>query len=355
MTDLVQNASTIYANIISSTDDINDTSPNKHTEETLRDFERKVDKVDEKKTELNETYKNYIVKYTHTQNMDIIRILSKEVTTLLRSMREGVERFRAKAAPKIGYEEVTYARLKDTKAPYLNITEFKGETSLPLYLEWIHEHKKLPSNLLNSKLTATLPSIVNSRLCQQHTEGSRTVDDVIRFLLKAYGRTSKLEEQLRVYHTSVGTLNSLFNGGSDESMNPHNCKEIVMNADKHLVGLRSIILHKKICNLYLDKDETTLMNQVLKFTEKSTLTGEQKIDWIIGQVEELRDKADRIISSGMVESMQKSYYPPQRSVYSGPKKQHTPIDYLARISYQPTKCQTHKSSGYSDSNMETTK
>ena len=325
ITDLVQNARTIYANIISSTDDISDTSPNKHTEETLRDFEKKVDKVDEKKTELNETYKSYIVKYTQTPNMNVIWNLSKEVTTLLRSMREGVELFRARAAPKIGYEEITYARLKDTKAPYLNITEFKGETSLPLYLEWIHEHKRLPSNLLNSKLTATLPSIVNSRLCQQHPEGSRTVDDVIKFLLKTYGRTSKLEEQLRVYHNNIGTLNSLFNGGSDESVNPHSCKEIVTNADKHLVGLRSIILLKKICNTYLDRGETELwfqeslhthgfctwlalniltMNQVLRFTEKSTSTGEQKIEWIIEQIEELRDKADRIISSGMVESMQ---------------------------------------------------
>jgi hypothetical protein len=193
--------------------------------------------------------------------MTVIWNLSKEITTLLRKMREGVELFRAKAAPKIGYEEITYARLKDTKAPYLNITEFKGETSLPLYLEWIHEHKKLPSNLLNSKLTATLPSIVNSRLCQQHPEGSRTVDDVIKFLLKAYGRTSKLEEQLRVYHVNIGTLNSLFNGGSDESVNPHSCKEIVMNADKHLVGLRNIILLKKICNIYLDRGETELWFQ----------------------------------------------------------------------------------------------
>ena len=325
MTDLVQNARTIYANILSSTADIKDTSPNKHTEQTLRDFERKVDKIDEKKTELNDTYKSYVVEYTHTPNMDVIWNLSKEVTSLLRSMKDGVESFRGKAAPKLGYEEITYARLKDTKAPHLNITEFKGETSLPLYLEWIHEHKKLPTNLLNSKLAATLPSTVNSRLCQQHPEGSRTVEDVIKFLLKTYGRSSKLEEQLRTYHTNIGTLNSLFNGGSDASINPYNCKEIMMNADMHLLGLRSIIVLKKICDLYLEKGETILwfqeslythsfcswlalntltLNQVLRFSGKSTLTGEEKINWIIGQIEELRDNADRIISSGMVESLQ---------------------------------------------------
>ena len=316
MTDLLQNAQNIYRNILSGTDDIRDTSANKHTEETLRDFERKVDKIERRKTELNETYKTYIVRYTYTENIGVIRQLSKEVTSILRSMREGVECFRAQAAPKIGYEETIYAGLKDTKAPYLNITEFKGESSLPIYLEWIHEHKNFPANLLNEKLAATLPSLVYSRLCQHHPESSRTVDDTIKFLLKTYGRTANIEEQLKEYHANIGTLNNLFIGGNENSINPHNCSEIITNADKHLVGIKAIDLLKKICNMYLNKDETQLwfqeslhthsfctwlalntltMNQVLSFTQKGASTGEERIKWISAQIEGLRSKAERMM------------------------------------------------------------
>ena len=313
MTDLLQNARNIYGNILNMRDDIKDISANKHTEETLHEFERKVDKIEKRKRELNETYKNYIVQYTYTENIGVIMQLSKEVTSALRSMREAVECFRAQATPKIGYEEITYGILKDTKTPYLNINEFKGESSLPIYLKWIHEHKNFPSNLLNEKLATTLPSSVYSRLCQHHPESSRTVDNTIKFLLKTYGRTTNIEEQLKTYHANIGTLNNLFIGGNENSINPHNCSKIIMNADKHLVGIKAIALLKEICNMYLHKDETQLwfqeslhtysfctwlalntltMNQVLNFTQKGASTGEEKIKWISAQIERLRSKAE---------------------------------------------------------------
>lgn len=316
MTDLLQNARIIYENILKSTDDIRNTSANKHTEETLREFERKVEKIDKRKTELNKTYKTYLVKYTYTENIGVIEQISKEVTNVLRSMRGGVECFRKQAAPKLGYEEITYEGLRDTNPPYLNITEFKGESSLPLYLEWIHEHKNFPSDLLNEKLATSLPSLVYSRLCQQLPESSRTIDDTIKFLLKTYGRTANIEEQLRVYHTNIGTLNNLFIGGNENSINPYNCSKIIMDADKHLVGIRAIALLKKIYNIYLEKDETQLsfqeslhthsfctwlalniltMNQVLNFTQKGASPGEEKIQWITAQIEELRSKAERMM------------------------------------------------------------
>ena len=316
MTDLLQNARTIYVNILNSIDDSRDTSANKQTEETLQNFERKVDKIEKRKTELNETYKIYIVQYTYTNNIGIIGHLSKELASVLRSMREGVNNLRTQAAPKIGYEEITYAELKDTRAPYLNITEFNGESSLPIYLKWIHDHKNLPANLLNEKLAVTLPSLVYSRLCQHHPESSRTADQIIKFLLKTYGRTANIEEQLKEYHANIGTLNNLFIDGNENSINPYNCSEILTNADKHLVGIKAIDILKKICNTYLDNDETQLwfqdslhthsfctwlalntltMNQVLTFTQKGASTGEEKIKWISAQIEDLRSKAERMM------------------------------------------------------------
>ena len=321
--DLVEDANNILCNINKSINDISDASPNKHTEETLRDYERKAERISEKKIIISNKYADYIMKYPTTTGMNDILTLCTEATMILKKIRQGVEDFRKKAAPKVGYEEVTYARLKDTNAPNLVVSEYKGESSLAVYLEWVHEHKRLPSNLLNTKLAATLPPLIHSRLSQQHPENNRTMDEVIKFLLKTCGRTAKIEEQLRAYHTSVGTLNSLVISGY--TMNPYNCKEIISTADKHLLGLRSIAKLKNIYTTYLGTSETELcfqeflhthgycswlasniltMTQVSQFTEMPISTGEGKIKWIINQIEDLRQKADRIVSSGVTESMQ---------------------------------------------------
>ena len=191
--DLVDDAKNILLNITKSITDISDASPNKHTEETLRDYERKAERISERKIVISNKYADYVMKYPVTKGMNDIMSLCTEATLVLKDVRRGVENFRQRAAPKVGYEEITYARLKDTNAPSLIVSEYKGESSLAIYLEWVHEHKRLPSNLLNAKLAATLPPLIHGRLSQQHPENNRTIDEVIKFLLKTCGRTAKLK------------------------------------------------------------------------------------------------------------------------------------------------------------------
>ena len=176
--------------------------------------------------------------------------------------------------------------------------------------------------MLNAKLAETLPPLVHDRLCQQYPEGGRNIDDVIRFLLKTYGRTAIIEEQLRRYHTSLGSLNSFVIGGY--AMNPCNCKEIVTTSDEHLVGLRNIATLKNICTIYLGETTTKLwfqeylythgfagwlasniltLTQINQFAAMPINTGEGKVKWIIEQIEVLKLKADKMVSSGVTESM----------------------------------------------------
>ena len=320
--DLLEDAKNVHVNITKSIGEINNMSPNKHTEETLRDYERKTEKISEKKILISNKYTEYVMKYVETPGMDDVRKLCIEVTVILKNVRNAVEEFRVRAAPKVGYTENTYDELKDTKAPILNTNEFRGESSLPAYVKWIHENKALPSNLLNAKLTETLPPLVHDRLCQQYPEGGRNIDDVIRFLLKTYGRTAIIEEQLKRYHTSLGSLNSLVIGGY--AMNPCNCKEIVTTSDEHLVGLNNIATLKQICTIYLGETTTKLwfqeylythgfagwlasniltMTQINQFAAIPINTGEGKVKWIIEQIEVLKLKADKMVSSGVTESI----------------------------------------------------
>ena len=316
--DLLDVAKNVYANIIKSKEEINNVSPNKHSEETLRDYERKTEMISEKRVLITNKYADYIMKYVETSGLDAVKKLCIEVSAILRDIRDEVEEFRVIAAPKVGYTEETYDELKETKAPNLNTNEFRGESSLPSYVQWIHNNKELPSNLLNAKLNETLPPLVHERLCQQYPEGDRSIDDVIGFLLKTYGRTAIIEEQLKRYHNSLGSLNDLVIGGY--TLNPCHCKELVTSSDEHLIGLRNIATLKHICTIYLGEITTKLwfqeylythgfagwlatniltVSQVNQFVALTKNTGEEKVKWIIDQIEILKSKADKMVSSGI--------------------------------------------------------
>ena len=320
--DLLEIAKTVHVNIMKSKEEIKNMSPNKHTEEILREYERKTEMIGEKKVLISNKYADYIMKYVETPGMDYVWKICIEVSAILKNIRNEVEEFREKAAPKVGFRENTYDELKDTKAPILNIDEFRGECSLPAYVQWIHDNKELPSHLLNAKLTETLPALVYERLCQQYPEGDRNINDVTRFLLKTFGRTVIIEEQLMKYHTSLGSLNNLVIGGY--ALNPCHCKEVVTISDEHLVGLRNIATLKNMCTIYLGETTTKLwfqeylfthgfaswlasniltMSQLNQFAAIQLNTGEEKVNWIIDQIEQLKSKADKMISSGVADSM----------------------------------------------------
>ena len=64
--DLVDDAKNILLNITKSITDISDASPNKHTEETLRDYERKAERISEKKIVISNKYADYVMRYPVT-------------------------------------------------------------------------------------------------------------------------------------------------------------------------------------------------------------------------------------------------------------------------------------------------
>ena len=306
-----------------STEEMENVEPSNHTDNILKSYDKKVEKIAESKEKLNDTYRRYIEEYDPSTGMTTIGDHVKNVSSRLSELRDHLQKFSRMARTRVDFEEISYQRQRDARAPELRIDVFKGETSLISYLTWISKNGKLPNNLLNANIRKTLPPIVLERLNLQHPEGSRSSEDVIIFLLKSYGRTGQMESQLREYHVDIGSLNSFFFAGHEESINPNMCKEVITNADLHLVGLRSIFSLREICNIYLGTDETTMWfeenllthayttwtargiltcSQINKMSQMK-LNCEEKLKWVITKVEDLRDVADRLICSGMAGSL----------------------------------------------------
>ena len=129
-----------------------------------------------------------------------------------------------------------------------------------------------------------------------------------------------MEVQLMEYHIDIGSLNSFFLAGHEESINPNMCKEVIINADLHLVGLRSIFSLKDLCNKYLGTEKTVMCfeenllthaytswiakciltcSQINRLSQMKLKIGEEKLKWVISEVKNLRDVAERLIHSGM--------------------------------------------------------
>ena len=193
-----------------------------------------------------------------------------EISRQMRELEDELENFRIAATPNVGYSEITYAQHRDIKAPELDIDTYRGDTSLQNYLQWFINNKDLPFNLINNNIKKSLPSLVLHRLNQQHPEDCRTMNQVIRFLLREHGSTQELEPQLQKYHLDIGSLNNMVMSGNDYSIIPAKCKEAQTNADKHLVGLRGIFTLKEMCNTYLGSTDTKMWFQEALLSHTNT-------------------------------------------------------------------------------------
>ena len=318
--ELTKEIKSLDLDIRKSTEEMKGVEPSNHTDNMLKLYDRKAEKVSETKEKLHDTYRRYIEEYNPSAGMTTIGEHTKNVSSVLSELREHLQTFGRMARTRVDFEEISYQRQRDTRAPDLRIDVFKGETSLASYLTWISKNGKLPSNLISANIRKTLPPIVLERLNLQHPEGSRSPEDVITFLLKSYGRTGQMEVQLREYHSDIGSLNSFFLAGHEESINPNMCKEVITNADLHLVGLRSIFSLKDLCNKYLGTEETVMCfeenllthaytswiakciltcSQINRLSQMKLKIGEEKLKWVISEVKNLRDVAERLIHSGM--------------------------------------------------------
>lgn len=322
--ELTKEIKSLDLDIRESTEEMKGVEPSNHTDNIMKLYDRKVEKVSETKEKLYDTYRRYIEEYNPSTGMATIGEHTKNVSSVLSELRQHLQKFGRMARTRVDFEEISYQRQRDTRAPELRVDVFKGETSLASYLTWISKNGKLPNNLLNANIRKTLPSIVLERLNLQHPEGSRSPEDVITFLLKSYGRTGQMEVQLREYHIDIGSLNPFFLAGHEESINPNMCKEVITNADLHLVGLRSVFSLRDLCKKYLGIAEADMWFEENLLTHAYTtwaarciltcsqinrmsqmrLNCEDKLKWVITKVEELRDVADRLICSGMAGSLQ---------------------------------------------------
>ena len=318
--ELTREIRSLNLDIRESTEEMQGVEPSNHTVNILKLYNRKVEKIIETKEKLYDTYRRYIEEYSPSTGMALIGDHTRNLSSKLSELREHLQNFSRMARTRVDFEEISYQQQRDTRAPELRINAFEGGTSLVSYLTWISKNGKLPSNLLNANIRKTLPPIVLEKLNLQHPEESRSPEDVITFLLISYGRTSQMEGQLREYHIDIGSLNSFFFAGHEKSINPNMCKEIITNADLHLVGLRSIFSLKDLCNKYLGTEETEMCfrenllthaytnwiakhvltcSQITRLSRMKFKIGEVKLKWVISEVENLREVAERLIHSGM--------------------------------------------------------
>ena len=321
--DLTTEMNSLHLDIQWSTDEMVGVKPSNHTEGILISYEKKTEKIVETKEKLNNTYCRYIENYGQSNNMDTIRSNVKNVSSKLTQLREALWSFDKMARTRVDFEETSYEQQRDARAPELRIDAFEEGRSLVSYLNWLNKNSKLPRNILDANIRKTLPKSALERLILQHPENSRTPEDVIIFLLKSYGRTGQIEAQLRAHHEEVGSLNSFFSGGHKDSINLKMCNEVVINADLHLAGLRSILHLRDLCNGYLGTDETSMSfeehllthsytswvakctltcSQINKLSKMKLKSGKERLNSVITEVEDLRRVAERLLHSGMAEA-----------------------------------------------------
>ena len=200
-------------------------TPNKHSEETFKDIERKVNKLRQDEDKIQHSYAKYISDHGNSKELNTIRTILAQANKEISNIEDQIETFRTHALPDIDYIEISYQQHRDIKAPPLNVETFKGDTSLIQYIQWILNNINLPSNLINANIKETLPSLILHRLNQQHPEDGRSANQVITFLLREYGRTQEMESQLMQYHTNIGSLNVLVMSGNDQLIIPERCKD----------------------------------------------------------------------------------------------------------------------------------
>ena len=318
--ELIKEIEILSLDIKGSADEMIGVKPSNHTNNLVKSYEKKMEKIVETKEKLNSTFCRYIEEYDRSTGMNEIGGHVWSLSSELSRLRENLQSFRDMAKTRVDFEETSYEQQRDSRAPELRIDVFKPENSIVSCLKWLRKNCELPRNLLDGIIKKAFPVSVLERLNLQHPENSRSSEDVIVFLLKSYGRTGQVEEQLRKYHEEVGSINAFFSAGHKESINLDRCNEVVINADLHLAGLRYVLQLRDLCNDYLGSGETLMLfeenllthsyttwiakciltcTQINKLSQMKLKSGERKLKWIITELEDLRDVAERLIHSGM--------------------------------------------------------
>ena len=141
-------------------------TPNKHSEETFKDIERKVNKLRQDEDKIQHSYAKYVSDHGNSINLDNIRKILIQANRDICNIEDRIETFRTYALPDIDYVEISYQQHRDIKAPPLNVETFIGDTSLIQYIQWILNNINLPTNLINANIKDTLPSLILHRLNQ---------------------------------------------------------------------------------------------------------------------------------------------------------------------------------------------
>ena len=259
LVELIREIEITSLDIRGSADEMIGVKPNAHTNNMVKSYEKKMEKIVETKEKLNSTFCRYIEEYDQSTGMTEIGGHVRSLSSELSRLRENLQSFRDMAKTRVDFEETSYEQQRDSRAPELRIDVFKPENSIVSCLKWLRKNCELPKNLLDANIKKAFPVSVLERLNLQHPENSRSSKDVIVFLLKSYGRTGQVEEQLRKYHEEVGSLNAFFSAGHKESINLDRCNEVIINADLHLAGLRYVLQLRDLCNNYLGSDETLIL------------------------------------------------------------------------------------------------